>query len=75
MEYITAEDLFQRVGDALIATAPGVANRILHDTLVLCCHEGLRNTRHAFGNLSAQVDYLCRERRVALRDVQAIQRM
>lgn len=75
MEYITAEDLFQRVGDALTATAPGVANHILHDTLVLCCHEGLRNTRHAFGNLSAQVDYLCRERHVPLRDVQAIQRM
>lgn len=72
---ITAEELFARIGDALSATAEGVANHILHESLVLCCHEGLRGTRHAFGNLSAQVDFLCRERHVAGRDVLAIQRM
>lgn len=75
MEYITADELFQRIQAALDAQGPGVANRILHDTLALCCHEGLCGTRHAFGNLSSQVDFLCRERHIAPCDVQAIQRM
>lgn len=75
MEYITAQDLYQRIEEALATEAQGVANHILHDTLVLCCHEGLRHTRHAFGNLSSQVDYLCRDRHMASQDVLAIQRM
>ncbi len=75
MEYITAQDLYQRIEEALATEAQGVANHILHDTLVLCCHEGLRHTRHAFGNLSSQVDYLCRDRHMAAQDVLAIQRM
>ena len=75
MEYITAQDLYQRIEEALATEAQGVANHILHDTLVLCCHEGLRHTRHAFGNLSSQVDYLCRDRHMAPQDVLAIQRM
>lgn len=75
MEYITAEDLFQRIREALDSHAPGIANHILHETLVLCCHEGLRNTRHAFGDLSSQVDFLCNECHIAPRDTQAVQRM
>ena len=75
MEYITAQDLYQRIEEALATEALGVANHILHDTLVLCCHEGLRHTRHAFGNLSSQVDYLCRDRHMASQDVLAIQQM
>ena len=36
MEYITAQDLYQRIEEALATEAQGVANHILHDTLVLC---------------------------------------
>ena len=36
-------------------------NRRLHELLVMCCAEGCRRTGGTFGNLFAQVDYLCRQ--------------
>ena len=45
----------------LIAREPSVdATRRLHEILKLCCAEGCRRQGGAFGNLFAQVDYLCK---------------
>jgi DNA replication ATP-dependent helicase Dna2 len=71
---ITADELFGRVADVLDAS-PDLAGRLMHETLVLLCSEGLRDTRHAFGNLSSQVESLCRRYRVKPADIVAIQRM
>ena len=74
---ITAAELFERV--AYIARQAGnptpVLNRMMHQTLALACHEGIRQTRQAFGNLFSQVDYLCRHHRIPLAHAIDIQRM
>jgi len=45
----------------LIAGEPSAdATRRLHEVLRLCCAEGCRRQGGAFGNLFAQVDYLCK---------------
>ena len=71
---ITADELFGRVA-AVLDASPDLAGRLMHETLVLLCGEGLRDTRHAFGNLSSQVESLCRRYRVKPADTVAIQRM
>ena len=48
---------------------------IMHETLVIACHEGLKNIRHGFGNLSSQVEVLCRQHNIAPQDIVAIQKM
>ena len=74
---ITSEELFRRVETILdLPEAEGaVANKMLHETLVLVCHEGLSDSSHAFGNLFSQVDFLCKRHRVAVSDIVEIQRM
>ena len=78
--HITPEELF----DALCVLAaalpadseaivPTTVNRELHELLVQTCHEGIRDSQQAFGNLFAQVDYLCRTKHVAVPDRIAIQ--
>ena len=52
-----------------------VANKMMHETLVLACAEGLKNTRHGFGNLASQVDTLCKMHRVSPADTIAIHKM
>ena len=49
---ITSEELFRRVETILdLPEAEGaVANKMLHETLVLVCHEGLSDSSHAFGS-------------------------
>ena len=54
---------------------PDTLNKMAHETLVLACHEGLRGTGQAYGNLFSQVDYLCRKRHVRLADRVQIQAM
>ena len=54
---------------------PQLQNKLLHETLVLVCHEGLKDTHHSFGNLSSQVEALCRDHHIAAKDTLAIQRM
>lgn len=49
-----AGELYKKVSDILQATAQQ-QNKLLHETLVLACHEGLKDTHHSFGNLSSQV--------------------
>ena len=69
-----AHELFSRIVDILSAPSEAQA-LIMHETLVIACHEGLKNTRHGFGNLSSQVESLCRQRNIAPQDIVAIQKM
>lgn len=57
------------------AVKPATLNKMAHETLVLACHEGLRGTGQAYGNLFSQVDYLCRRHHVRLADRVQIQAM
>ena len=69
-----AHELFTRIADIL--TAPSEAQaRIMHKTLVIACYEGLKETKHGFGNLSSQVEALCRLHHIAPKDVVAIHKM
>ncbi len=68
-------ELFERCVE-LADVAPSRASlRYLHETLVLACAEALRGSRQAFGNVFAQVDYLCKQHGVAIPDRIAIQQM
>lgn len=73
---VSAEELFSQVElllDTLKGTPTLKENAMMHQTLVLCCHEGIRDTEQAFGNLFSQVDYLCKRHHVAVADKIAIQ--
>ena len=74
---ISAAELFQRVRELLMLPdlKPETRNKMMHDTLILCCHEGVRDTKQAFGNLFSQVDYLCKARGIKIADKIAIQTM
>ena len=74
---ITAQELFFRVLEFLQTPdlKPEVRNKMMHDTLVLCCHEGIRDTEQSFGNLFSQVDFLCKIHGVSIPDKIAIQAM
>lgn len=50
-------------------------NKLVHETLVMLCHEGLRGSGQAFGNLFSQVDFLCKRHNITLSDRIAIQAM
>ena len=69
-----AHELFSRIADILSAPSEAQA-LIMHETLVIACHEGLKNTRHGFGNLSSQVESLCRQHNISPQDIVAIQKM
>ena len=69
-----AHELFSCIADILSAPSEAQA-LIMHETLVIACHEGLKNTRHGFGNLSSQVESLCRQHNIAPQDIVAIQKM
>ncbi|MBR5918735.1 MAG: DNA helicase, partial [Prevotella sp.] len=73
--YVTAADLFDRVAEILDLPEGKTANRLMHETLVLCCSEALRSEKMAFGNLFSQVDFLCKRFRMRMGDVAAIQKM
>jgi DNA replication ATP-dependent helicase Dna2 len=74
---ITSEELFRRIEGILEAKETDVlaVNKMMHETLVLACHEGLKGTKQAFGNLFSQVDFLCKQHRVAVSDIVEIQKM
>ena len=69
-----AHELFTRIADILTASSEAQA-RIMHETLVIACYEGLKETKHGFGNLSSQVEALCRLHHIAPKDVVAIHKM
>ena len=71
--HFTPSDLSEMMTEAGLLAARGDGrmlpkefNALLHRIIVACCREGLRNSGQAFGNLFAQVDYLCRAHRTDL---------
>lgn len=72
--YTTAGELFARCEELLQATGTA-ANRLLHEALQLTCSVGLQGSCHAFGNLAAQVDALCRQHGIGGRDQREIHHM
>jgi DNA replication ATP-dependent helicase Dna2 len=77
MKDTTANELFDNVIDILKGSdaAKTNINKMMHETLVTACHEGIRDTNQAFGNLFSQVDYLCKEHHIHVPDIIAIQKM
>ncbi len=74
--YITPNELFERVAEILrMEKDCASVNKMLHETLILTCAEGLKDTRHGFGNLSSQVDVLCKMHHVKPAHCIAIQKM
>ena len=69
------QELFDRCTE--LATAePSVAGlRFMHETLVLACAEALRTAGTGFGNLFAQVDYLCKHCGMKAAERMAVQQM
>lgn len=70
--------LYARIADIIGfygTVKPATLNKMAHETLVLACHEGLRGTGQAYGNLFSQVDFLCRKHNVRLADRVQIQAM
>ena len=75
---ITAEEIFRGIDKVLHSPDMPLseAGRRLHSLLELTCDAGTRDSREAFGNLFAKVDFLCRRFRITNpSDVSAIQRM
>ena len=71
-----AMELFERVYEALTETKEtATAYKMLHETLVLACHEGVADSQQAYGNLFSQVDFLCKQKGIAIADRIAIQEM
>ena len=72
-----AEELFARIQEMLTdrEMQPVVVNKVMHETLVLVCHEGTRGTNQSYGNLFSQVDYLCRRHHIKPAEIVEIQRM
>ncbi len=71
-------ELYARIHEIALLpadTQPEVVAKMVHETLVLACHEALKDTRQAYGNLFAQVDYLCKAYAVKRADRVAIQTM
>jgi len=72
---VKVSELFERIMTLTVTEPSATARRFLHETLVLACAEALKDTRQAFGNLFAQVDYLCKSNGIAMQDRMDIQLM
>lgn len=74
---ISAKELFERV--LYIVNHDDIpnitVNKMMHEILVLTCHEGIKDTNQAFGNLFSQVDFLCKIHHISASDKIAIQEM
>lgn len=68
-------EIFSRISWLATHSDTHIALRMLymHDTLVLICHEGVKDTNQSFGNLFAQVDFLCRKCNISVPDTIEIQ--
>ena len=76
-EDIHSAELFQRVSTVLRLQDADLchAAKELQDTLSLACRAALADTRLLFGNLFAQVSYLCKLHHLAPRDAAAVQQL
>ena len=76
MDEMTGEELFGACLDmATGAVSADACNKRMHEVLVMACAEGTRRSGMSFGNVFAQVDYLCKRCGVAAADKVAIQTM
>ncbi len=73
--FISSNELFDRILDIIRADEGSPISKMLHETLVLACNQGLTGNNLAFGNLFSKVDFLCKKHHVATNDAIAIQRM
>ena len=75
---MNSQDIYSRILELTSMhgkVKPAALNRLAHETLVLVCHEALKDSRQAYGNLFSQVDFLCRQHHVPTKDRVAIQTM
>ena len=85
---VSANDLFAQIKEMLDQSSKFFAEQVslrtppstllettIHRLLVLACHEAIRDTNQAYGNLFSQVDYLCKKHHVSISDRIAIQTM
>ena len=74
---ITVDELFERI--YAVITLPKdkehLAGSMMLETLKLACASALANNKELFGNLFAQVSYLCKLHKLPTRDAIAIQRL
>ena len=75
-DFISAEELFERVGRLFEAYETDNTDRHinigLHELLVLTCEAGLSNTAYAYGDLRSQVEHLCQKHHIDAADTRAI---
>ena len=69
------QELFDRCAELAAARPSAAGLRFMHETLVLACGEALRAAGTGFGNLFAQVDYLCKHCGMAVGERVAVQQM
>jgi len=75
---MSASEFYAKIHDIVrLLSEDGGANvnKLVHETLVMLCHEGLRGSGQAFGNLFSQVDYLCKRHNIQTADRISIQTM
>ena len=70
-----AKELFERCRELATSEPSAEANRFMHETLVLCCTEGLKTAGTGFGNLFSQVDYLTKRCGMKTKERMAVQQM
>ena len=74
---ITVDELFERIYAVmnLPKDKEHLAGSMMLETLKLACTSALANNKELFGNLFAQVSYLCKLHKLPTRDAIAIQRL
>lgn len=72
---VAAEELFTKIKTILSTPAieGATCNRMMHEVVALCCHEGIKDMKQSFGNLFSQVDFLCKRHGIKVADKIAIQ--
>ena len=70
-----AKEFFQRITAVLDLQGSATANKLMHETLVLVCAKGLKETRYGFGDLNAQVETLLRQHHITTDEANAVRQM
>ena len=72
---MNVQELFDRCTELAVMKPSAAGLRFIHETLVLACAESLRTAGTGFGNLFAQVDYLCKHCGMTTGERVAVQQM
>ncbi len=70
---MTVDELFGRCSELALTEPSAAALRFMHETLVLCCAEGLKTVGTGFGSLFSQVDFLTKHSGMTVAERIAIQ--